>query len=110
MKGLCGNGPWVSAQGVPGPALDQGRCCLLWLLLRLSCNVLGLFSHAQVPLAVMVLLSPTLQADRLYSKNALSWRLVTTTAGYFVYDVYVHRCGPMTSMWIPGNSAVDDAL
>ena len=45
----------------------------------------------QVPLAVMVLLSPKLQADRLYSKNALSWRLVTTTAGYFVYDVYVHR-------------------
>ena len=38
----------------------------------------------------MVLLSPDLQQDRLYSKNPLSWRLVTTTAGYFVYDLYVH--------------------
>ena len=34
----------------------------------------------------MVLVSPELQADRLYSKSRLSWRLVTTTAGYFVYD------------------------
>ena len=48
----------------------------------------------QVPLAIAVLLSPSLQAHRLYSKNALSWRLVTTTAGYFVYDVYVHRYHP----------------
>jgi len=43
-----------------------------------------------VPLAIVVLLSPDLQQDRLYSKNPLSWRLVTTTAGYFVYDLYVH--------------------
>ena len=38
----------------------------------------------------MALLDPELQQDRLYSKNALSWRLVTTPAGYFVYDLYVH--------------------
>ena len=38
----------------------------------------------------MVLLDPELQQDRLYSKNLLSWRLVTTTAGYFAYDLYVH--------------------
>ena len=38
----------------------------------------------------MVLLDPDLQQDRLYSKNERSWRLVTTTAGYFVYDLYVH--------------------
>ncbi len=44
----------------------------------------------QVPQAIMVLLDPDLQQDRLYSKNELSWRLVTTTAGYFVYDLYVH--------------------
>jgi hypothetical protein len=41
-------------------------------------------------LAILVLLSPHLQQDRLYSKDVLSWRLVTTTAGYFVYDLYVH--------------------
>jgi hypothetical protein len=45
----------------------------------------------QVPLALAVLASPELRADRLYSKSPLSWRLVTTTAGYFVYDFYVHR-------------------
>ena len=38
----------------------------------------------------MALLDPELQQDRLYSKNLLSWRLVTTTAGYFAYDLYVH--------------------
>lgn len=45
----------------------------------------------QVPLALLVLASPELRADRLYAKSPLSWRLVTTTAGYFVYDFYVHR-------------------
>lgn len=49
-----------------------------------------MISVVQVPLAILVLLSPDLQEDRLYSKNALSWRLVTVTAGYFVYDLYVH--------------------
>ncbi|EIE25025.1 hypothetical protein COCSUDRAFT_65066 [Coccomyxa subellipsoidea C-169] len=44
----------------------------------------------QIPLAIIVLLSPDLQADRLYSKSPLTWQLVTTTAGYFVYDLYVH--------------------
>ena len=51
---------------------------------------LSVKSIPQVPLAIMVLLSPDLQRDRLYSKSPLSWRLVTTTAGYFVYDLYVH--------------------
>ena len=51
---------------------------------------LSVNSIPQVPLAIMVLLSPDLQRDRLYSKSPLSWRLVTTTAGYFVYDLYVH--------------------
>ena len=49
----------------------------------------------------MVLASPTLQADRLYSKDPLSWRLVTTTAGYFVYDFYVHRLGHRAAMLLP---------
>ena len=47
-------------------------------------------SLLQIPQAIMVLLDPELQQDRLYSKNLLSWRLVTTTAGYFAYDLYVH--------------------
>ena len=47
-------------------------------------------SPLQIPQAIMVLLDPELQRDRLYSKNLLSWRLVTTTAGYFAYDLYVH--------------------
>ena len=47
-------------------------------------------SVLQIPQAAMVLLDPELQQDRLYSKNLLSWRLVTTTAGYFAYDLYVH--------------------
>lgn len=45
---------------------------------------------AQIPLAILVLLSTELQADRLYSKSPLTWQLVTTTAGYFLYDFYVH--------------------
>ena len=57
--------------------------CWIWSL-KLTRGIL------QVPLAIAVLLSPDLQQDRLYSKNPLSWRLVTTTAGYFVYDLYVH--------------------
>lgn len=44
----------------------------------------------QIPLAIMVLLSTHLQEDRLYSKDPLTWQLVTTTAGYFLYDFYVH--------------------
>ncbi|CAL8462016.1 g1547 [Coccomyxa elongata] len=44
----------------------------------------------QIPLAIMVLLSTHLQEDRLYSKSPLTWQLVTTTAGYFLYDFYVH--------------------
>lgn len=48
------------------------------------------FLCAQIPLAIMVLLSADLQADRLYSKSPLTWQLVTTTAGYFLYDLYVH--------------------
>ena len=44
----------------------------------------------QIPQAIMALLDPELQQDRLYSMNLLSWRLVTTTAGYFAYDLYVH--------------------
>ena len=47
-------------------------------------------SLLQIPQAIMVLLDSELQQDRLYSKNLLSWRLVTTTAGYFAYDLYVH--------------------
>ena len=44
----------------------------------------------QIPLAFTVLLDPKLQSDRLYSKDEKSWRLVTTTAGYFLYDLYAH--------------------
>ena len=31
-----------------------------------------------------------LASDRLYAQSWLSWRMLTVSAGYFVYDVYVH--------------------
>ena len=31
-----------------------------------------------------------LAGDRLYAQSWLSWRMLTVSAGYFVYDVYVH--------------------
>ncbi len=45
---------------------------------------------AQVPLSLVLLWRGDLAPDRLYAQNWLSWRMLTFSAGYFVYDVYVH--------------------
>lgn len=43
-----------------------------------------------MPLALAILWRGDLAADRLYAQSWLSWRMLTVSAGYFVYDVYVH--------------------
>jgi hypothetical protein len=43
-----------------------------------------------VPLSLVLLWRGDLAPDRLYAQNWLSWRMLTFSAGYFVYDVYVH--------------------
>ncbi|CAL5222723.1 g5127 [Coccomyxa viridis] len=78
---------WWKAMAAPDASQEE----LEKSISGISMRIVGMIHILiQVPLAIAVLLSPDLQQDRLYSKNPLSWRLVTTTAGYFVYDLYVH--------------------
>lgn len=43
-----------------------------------------------MPISVALLWRGDLASDRLYAQSWLSWRMLTVSAGYFVYDVYVH--------------------
>ena len=47
------------------------------------------FQREQVPLAIYVMLSPELANNRIYSTSSCSFWLTTTSAGYFLYDLYV---------------------
>ncbi|CAK0783749.1 hypothetical protein CVIRNUC_006948 [Coccomyxa viridis] len=74
----------LAAPGVPKEDIEKA-------VPQIAMRIVGMIHILiQIPQAAMVLLDPELQQDRLYSKNLLSWRLVTTTAGYFAYDLYVH--------------------
>ena len=55
--------------------------------LEILSSVLGVL---QVPSGDCSAAEPGSAAGPALLKNPLSWRLVTTTAGYFVYDLYVH--------------------
>ena len=43
-----------------------------------------------MPIALCVIFSPGMAHDRLYSHSRLSWRMLTISTGYFLYDLYVH--------------------
>lgn len=43
----------------------------------------------QIPLAIYVMLSPDMAANKIYSTTGYSFWMTTTSAGYFLYDVII---------------------
>ncbi|KAK9838477.1 hypothetical protein WJX81_001623 [Elliptochloris bilobata] len=83
--------PWLARRIDGAAAPSVGRAERARILPNAIARLVSLLHISfTIPLSVALLWRGDLAGDRLYAQSWLSWRMLTVSAGYFVYDVYVH--------------------